>query len=211
MQIVCWGDICMKCQSVFLGKIRQIISNVVCWNVYPACKALNIHWYLVTFLYSTPSSRPPLTEFVGGKRGGGGGGRGYTVFMLSLRPYIRPSVKFWGILLALLSCNFFVQFQKYTKELLKCQEVILLNTKTCLQQSELYPSQVLHQQFVDLYIEENDYLSGNFFLLQYISHSLRNCTLTLITLWANLDDKSVIFIFIFFFSESRVWHFMQIV
>ena len=77
----------------------------------------------------------------------------------------------------------------------------MLNTKTCLQQSELYPSQVLHQQFVDLYIEENDYLSGNFFLLQYISHSLRNCTLTLITLWANLDDKSVIFIFIFFFQK----------
>ena len=46
---------------------------------------------------------------------------------------------------------------------MKCEEVILLNAKTCLQQSELYPAQLLHKQFVELYLEQNDYLSGNFF------------------------------------------------
>lgn len=57
------------------------------------------------------------------------------------------------------------QFQKYTAELMKCEEVILLNAKTCLQQSELYPAQLLHKQFVELYLEQNDYLSGKFFLV----------------------------------------------
>ena len=52
------------------------------------------------------------------------------------------------------------QFKKYTEEMAKCEEVILLNAKTCLQQSELYPAQLLHKQFVELYLEQNDYLSG---------------------------------------------------
>ena len=52
---------------------------------------------------------------------------------------------------------------------MKCEEVILLNAKTCLQQSELYPAQLLHKQFVELYLEQNDYLSGNCF-------SFRNST-----------------------------------
>ena len=32
--------ICMKCQILFLGKIRKIFQNIICWNFYPACKVL---------------------------------------------------------------------------------------------------------------------------------------------------------------------------
>ena len=64
--------------------------------------------------------------------------------------------------------NIFIlfQFKKYSQVVARCEEVILLNAKTCLQQSELYPTQLLHKQVVQLYLEQNDYLSGKVTCLQ---------------------------------------------
>lgn len=53
------------------------------------------------------------------------------------------------------------QNEKYMDVMGRSIEVILLNAKTCMQQSELYPGQVLHQQFIDLYLENSHYLSDN--------------------------------------------------
>ncbi|KAL4240196.1 Ubiquitin conjugation factor E4 A [Mactra antiquata] len=50
---------------------------------------------------------------------------------------------------------------RYEETMKKCEAIILLNAKTCLQQAELYPGQVLHQQFIDLYLENNHYISDN--------------------------------------------------
>ncbi|XP_053392708.1 ubiquitin conjugation factor E4 A-like isoform X2 [Mercenaria mercenaria] len=53
------------------------------------------------------------------------------------------------------------QNAKFADVLQRSIEVILLNAKTCMQQAELYPSQVLYQQFIDLYMENNHFLSDN--------------------------------------------------
>ena len=34
--------ICMKCQTFFVGKIRKIFQNVVCWEFHPICKVLTL-------------------------------------------------------------------------------------------------------------------------------------------------------------------------
>ncbi|KAL3875775.1 hypothetical protein ACJMK2_033692 [Sinanodonta woodiana] len=39
-------------------------------------------------------------------------------------------------------------------KLSKCQEVIILNAKTCLQQCDLYPTQNIHKQFISLCLEQ---------------------------------------------------------
>ena len=56
------------------------------------------------------------------------------------------------------------QYKELGDVLRRSTEVILLNAKTCMQQTELYPSQVLHQQFIDLYLENNHFLSGMYCL-----------------------------------------------
>ena len=46
-------------KSYFLGEIRKIFQNVVCWNIYPACKVLTFsmvkwnscNWQLTFFFY----------------------------------------------------------------------------------------------------------------------------------------------------------------
>ena len=35
-------SICMKCQILFMEKIRKIFQNVVSWKFYPACEAFNM-------------------------------------------------------------------------------------------------------------------------------------------------------------------------
>ncbi|KAH3871035.1 ubiquitin conjugation factor E4 A-like [Dreissena polymorpha] len=49
------------------------------------------------------------------------------------------------------------QFCDLEADVARCMAVILLNSKTCLQQPELYPSQRVHQQFIDLYMETCHY------------------------------------------------------
>ena len=39
--ISCKETICMKCQSLYSGKIWKIFQNVVCWIFYSACLVLN--------------------------------------------------------------------------------------------------------------------------------------------------------------------------
>ena len=46
--------ICMKCQSCFLGKIRKIFQNAICWNFFPvSIKAYPTIWKvnLTTWFY----------------------------------------------------------------------------------------------------------------------------------------------------------------
>ncbi|ESO87173.1 hypothetical protein LOTGIDRAFT_210561 [Lottia gigantea] len=43
----------------------------------------------------------------------------------------------------------------------ECKNVIILNTKTCLLQTELFPSQNLYQQFIDLYLLESGAIFGD--------------------------------------------------
>ena len=45
-----WRQFAWSIKSHFLGKIRKIFQNVVCWNFYPACKVLGVLIHLVNFL-----------------------------------------------------------------------------------------------------------------------------------------------------------------
>ena len=52
------------------------------------------------------------------------------------------------------------QYKKYSSEVNAGFGLILRNGKLCLQQPELYPTQILHQQFIDLYLENSHFLAG---------------------------------------------------
>ncbi|XP_050393644.1 ubiquitin conjugation factor E4 A [Patella vulgata] len=43
----------------------------------------------------------------------------------------------------------------------ECKSVIILNAKTCLLQTELFPSQSLYQQFIDVYLQESGAVFGD--------------------------------------------------
>ncbi|KAK3090701.1 hypothetical protein FSP39_013864, partial [Pinctada imbricata] len=49
-------------------------------------------------------------------------------------------------------------YQKFSQELDKCESVILMNARTCLQQPDLYPTQNLHTQMVTLLEDEGSFL-----------------------------------------------------
>ncbi|XP_053392702.1 ubiquitin conjugation factor E4 A-like [Mercenaria mercenaria] len=63
------------------------------------------------------------------------------------------------------------QNAKFADVLQRSIEVILLNAKTCMQQAELYPSQVLYQQFIDLYMENNHFLSDNSLVKEFFTRT----------------------------------------
>lgn len=54
-----------------------------------------------------------------------------------------------------------VEEQTHKRILDRCMEVILLNAKTAMQQPDLYPGQVIHQQFLDLYLEYSHFLTDS--------------------------------------------------
>lgn len=54
----------------------------------------------------------------------------------------------------------FEQRSDLSSELGTCLNVILMNARICLQQSELYPSQNPYQQLLDLYDEETCFTMG---------------------------------------------------
>ena len=51
--------ICMKCQILFLGKIRKVFQNVVCWNFYSECWALIFHCQMEWIILFIPGSYLP--------------------------------------------------------------------------------------------------------------------------------------------------------
>ncbi|XP_052772600.1 ubiquitin conjugation factor E4 A-like isoform X2 [Mya arenaria] len=53
------------------------------------------------------------------------------------------------------------EYSDLDTELSRCRSVILLNSKTCLQQSELYPDQNIRKQFIDIYLEACHFLSDD--------------------------------------------------
>ena len=55
----------------------------------------------------------------------------------------------------------FHQFATMKDELQKCKEVIFLHSKRCLTYPENYKQQSVHNQFIDLCMEQADWLTGD--------------------------------------------------